>query len=565
MLMSFEINVEQIINYISIIVAVLSLFVSILVFYLTQKSSGYLEVDRQYQSLLAMAITNPKLRDVKFTKKYKDYKHKDPEFYHAYCAYAYMVWNFIETIADVSKTKKLFSKIDEVWFPTIIEENRLHYSWFVDNERLFRKSFVHFIKEKINNVVFVQGNIDDLELVYPHYVLDFPLEERKEKNRLVTLMKEGQYKLFLISFPNMKHINVEKLDFIGYIFSRIDDVNKLVFIDYIAICDNYRSCGYGSIALNNIKKKYPRYALIFEIEQSNGEYNSIAERRKIFYERNGALTLNKNYVFPTPDGEGLKMDLMIIPGDEYKYNKSNVITFVKDTIHYIHSEYSNEKLNKIMSNYVTHFPENLERIGYALTNLNKEKFLELKDQLIEIEPDLANRDINHIASLIEEGKYQLIIIHEKGKRIPLGFCLFYLAKDKGVFIDYLTIKESHKSSGLGSHLYDFLRRYFASNSTKGIYFQTIKPRAGDKRLKSTLSFVKKVDATQIYIDYHSPLELKTKEEYALWFISLTKENIDKEWMQNTLKEALLTIYKDNKENAILINSYLSTITDFIKY
>ncbi len=565
MLVILEINVEQIINYISIVVAVLSLFVSILVFYLTQKSSGYLEVDRQYQSLLAMAITNPKLRDVRYTKKYKDYKDKDPEFYHAYSAYAYMIWNFIETISDVSKTKRLFSKIDDVWFPTIIEENRLHYSWFVDNERLFRKSFVHFIKEKINNVIFVPGDISDLELVYPHYVLDFPIEERKDKNRLTELMKAGQYKLFLISFPNMKHINVDKLDFIGYIFSRIDNTNKLVFIDYIAICDNYRSCGYGSIALNNIKKKYPRYALIFEIEQSHGEYNSIAERRKIFYERNGALTLNKDYVFPTPDGDGLKMDLMIIPGDEYKYNKSNVITFVEDTIRYIHSEYSMDRLNKIMSNYVTHFPENLKRIGYALTNLNANKFLELKDQLIEVEPALASRDIDLIAKLIKDNKYQFIIIHEKGKRTPLGLCSFYETSNKGVFIDYLTIKESHKSAGLGSHLYVFLSNNFKSNNFKGIYFQTIKPKAGDERLESTLKFVKKVNASQIYIDYHSPLELKTKEQYALWFISLSEDNIDKKWMQNTLKEALLTIYNSNEENEALVNSYLSTITDFVKY
>lgn len=564
MLVTLEINIEQIINYISIIVAVLSLFVSILVFYLTQKSSGYLEVDRQYQSLLAMAITNSKLRDVKYTKKYKEYKDKDPEFYHAYCAYAYMVWNFIETIADVSKTKKLFSKIDEVWFPTIIEENRLHYSWFVDNERLFRKSFVHFIKEKINNVVFVPGDIDDLELVYPHYVLDFPKEERKDKKRLTELMKAGQYKLFLISFPNMKYINVEKLDFIGYIFSRIDDTNRLVFIDYIAICDNYRSCGYGSIAINNIKKKYPRYALIFEIEQSHGEYNSIAERRKIFYERNGALTLNKDYVFPTPDGDGLKMDLMIIPGDEYKYNKANVITFVKETIRYIHSEYSLERLDKIMANYVTHFPENLERIGYAFTNLNADKFLELKDQLIEVEPALATRDINHIATLIKKNKYQFIIIHEKGRRTPLGLCSFYETNNKGIFIDYLTIKESHKSAGLGSHLYDFLFDYFKSSDFKGIYFQTIKPKAGDERLQTTLKFVKKVNASQIYIDYHSPLELKTKDEYALWFISLSEENIDKEWMQEALKESLLTIYVPNEESKALVNSYLSTITDFVK-
>ena len=54
-----------------------------------------------------------------------------------------------ETIYDVSKTKKAFSYIDNVWLPIILQENKLHYAWFTRNKRLFRGEFVEFIKNKI--------------------------------------------------------------------------------------------------------------------------------------------------------------------------------------------------------------------------------------------------------------------------------------------------------------------------------------------------------------------------------------------------------------------------------
>ena len=557
-IITFEVTIEQIINYVSITISLLSLLVSVIVFYLTQKSSGYLEVDRQYQSLLAMSLSNPKLRDVRYTKKYKDYKNSDVEFYHSYSAYAYMIWNFIETIADVSKTKKAFSKIDNVWFPVIIEENRLHYSWFVDNERLFRRDFVNFIKNKINDVVFIEANLDDLELVYPHYLEDFPEEERKDKNRLVQLMKGGEYKLFLISFPNMKHITLDKLDFIGYIFSRVDEVKKCVFIDYIAICDNYRSCGYGSIALNNIKKKYPDYALIFEIEQSHGERHSIAERRKMFYERNGAIALNKNYVFPTKDGKGLNMDLMIIPGENYRYDKKNVISFVLETIHYIHSEYSMKKLDEVTNKYIDSFPDKLEKNEYTLVRFEADEFLANYDKLCEIEPLLKNRNVERLSSLLKEGKYVLLVVVKKGNREPYGLCLYYGTDNDGIFIDYLAIKEAKKKEGLGTKLYNYVSKYFKDNNYLGVYFTT--KRHYDEN-SETISFAKKINGKKLDVDYKTPLERITHEKYDLWFIKLKDGPIEAKWMQKTLKEALLGMHGNVETNEALIDSYIDKIKE----
>ncbi len=558
------VSIEQIFNYVSLIISLLSLLVSILVFYLTQKSSSYLEVDRQYQSLLAMAISNPKFRDVKYTKRYKEYKDSDPDFYNSYCAYAYMIWNFIETICDVSKTRKLFSKIDDVWFPTIIEENRLHYSWFVDNERLFRKEFYSFITNKINNVVFTKGDYNDLDLVYPHYVKDFPIEEQKKKNLLVQLLKSGEYQLYFICFPNMKYINAKNLDFIGYVFSRVDENKKCVFIDYIAICENYRNCRYGSIALTRIKEKYPKYALIFEIEKpNNDDFNSIARRRKRFYEKNGALTLNKKYIFPTEDGRGLPMDLMIIPGRDFHYNKDTVVSFVEETIKYIHTDFK-DTINDIIDRYKKDFPNELVKEKYELYNYNATQFKNKLDKFIDIDNELEKRDTDRIIKLIEEDKYRLLVIEKIISHEICGFCMFYVGSNKDIFIDYLSIDEKYKKEGLGTRLYNIVASQCRSKNIKGIFFQTYKPISGDDKLKIVLDFVSHFNASRVYVDeYRSPLELVyPNNQYALWFIPFTNETLPASWMQKSVKEAILGMYGNSKENRDIVESYITKIGEF---
>lgn len=71
---------------------------------------------------------------------YKEVKENDRETYFKYCSYAYMMWNFLETIYDF-ESKKKNSSLGNIWEPVLIEENKLHYRWFLDNRRLFRKSF----------------------------------------------------------------------------------------------------------------------------------------------------------------------------------------------------------------------------------------------------------------------------------------------------------------------------------------------------------------------------------------------------------------------------------------
>ena len=359
---------------ITISISVVSLFISILSYIMNKKRTGYLEVDKQYYNLLNISINNPKLRNIKYTANYYEYKEKDEEFYHKYCTYAFMVWNFIETIYDVSKTKKAFSYIDNVWLPIILEENKLHYAWFTRNKRLFRGEFVEFIKNKINQVQIDTGSLEQFNEIYKHYKKDFPEEERKNYDKIVEMLKTNNYQLEIIKLPLTKRVVETDNLYIGYLLIRKDDLRQLIFIDYFAILSDYRDCGYGSKALSFFKKKYPQYGIIFEIEKSDGDINSFAEKRRIFYERNGAIKIDVDYALPIPDAtvKSLKMDLMIIKGNTYSYNRENVSDFLRDTISFIHSDFPYTQ--EVINSYIYDLPEQLQE-NEELKRLKEEQAL----------------------------------------------------------------------------------------------------------------------------------------------------------------------------------------------
>src|SRR5215475_12603094 len=69
-----------------------TLFYTIWSFRTTLRDSYYAELDRVYFDLLKLALERPYL--IEFPKS------PDPEKAREYDAYAYMVWNFVETVFD---------------------------------------------------------------------------------------------------------------------------------------------------------------------------------------------------------------------------------------------------------------------------------------------------------------------------------------------------------------------------------------------------------------------------------------------------------------------------------
>jgi hypothetical protein len=124
------------------LISAAAIFVSVWTYKKTSSIQSYEDIDETYREILHMAMENPKLRDPKFTKNYKiSLKGNDLIQYESY---AYIVWNFCETISDRTEDDKLEKK---TWYPSIAAERELHQVWFENNREKFKKKFLNFMEE----------------------------------------------------------------------------------------------------------------------------------------------------------------------------------------------------------------------------------------------------------------------------------------------------------------------------------------------------------------------------------------------------------------------------------
>jgi hypothetical protein len=118
---------------------VFTLFYSVWSFTTTLRDAYYAELDRVYFELLKIGLERPELLSFPASP--------DPAKAGQYGAYAFMVWNFLETIFDRCQgwSKR---RLRETWFPIIAAENALHREWFdvPQNRRRFKQRFVRFIE-----------------------------------------------------------------------------------------------------------------------------------------------------------------------------------------------------------------------------------------------------------------------------------------------------------------------------------------------------------------------------------------------------------------------------------
>jgi hypothetical protein len=117
---------------------ILTLFYSAWTFATTLRESYYAELDRVYFDLLKIALERPYLL--------ASPPPSDPAQACEYDAYAFMVWNFVETVVDRCEGRAN-ARLRETWYPIVATESALHRAWFErpENRRKFKESFRAFI------------------------------------------------------------------------------------------------------------------------------------------------------------------------------------------------------------------------------------------------------------------------------------------------------------------------------------------------------------------------------------------------------------------------------------
>jgi hypothetical protein len=124
---------------------VFTLLYSVWSFTRTLRDAYYAELDRVYFELLKIGLERPEL--LTYPTSPTSLASPDPAKAGQYGAYAFMVWNFLETIYDRCQgwSKR---RLRETWFPIIAAENDLHRAWFElpENRRRFKQRFVQFVE-----------------------------------------------------------------------------------------------------------------------------------------------------------------------------------------------------------------------------------------------------------------------------------------------------------------------------------------------------------------------------------------------------------------------------------
>ena len=130
---------QVIVDAVAAVGVVLTLLYSVRNFTQTLRDSYYAELDRVYLELLKIALEKPYLLDFATAP--------DPNKQREYDTYAFMVWNFLETIVDRCQGNK---QLVATWYPIIAAENALHRNWFdlPVNRSKFKQGFIAFIEKQ---------------------------------------------------------------------------------------------------------------------------------------------------------------------------------------------------------------------------------------------------------------------------------------------------------------------------------------------------------------------------------------------------------------------------------
>lgn len=334
----------NIFSIVSVAIAMVSLGISLYIYKLSKNNTTYLDIDNQYTELLKLSLNEPDFRNYSKTSKF--YKlDDDDEYKKKYTIYAFMCWNLVETMYDQQKDKKGRFKLSETWIPVMFEENRLHYSWFKHNIRLFKKEFQQFVTSKLNDIEIVNGSISDLVILYSNFERDFPQNERKSIEHLKMLMSKKRYKLLLAQNKLFNEI-------VGYALIYIIDEPKVLWLDYMAIEDKYQNAGYGSLLFNKIIEceGEGKSGMFMEVEIPI-DSNTTQQKRVQFYERLGAKKLSNTYKLPTLNG-GLNMNLYYRAISNDKVLPTEIIKkSIASTFDYVHTDIYNR--DEILKSFIT--------------------------------------------------------------------------------------------------------------------------------------------------------------------------------------------------------------------
>ena len=545
-------NTDTIIAFVSALMAVFSLIASVIYSIRDRGKEDYFAIDDHYKDILKEGIKNPSLRDPRMCCNYDKLKEKDREYYLQYNGYAYLVWNLLKTIYDFSHDKKnQHFNFYEIWLPSILQENKLHYRWFRVNKYLYNEDFQKFVINELNEIEISQCNIKEFSTVYDMMVKEFPPIEMKDKKHIISLLAKDKYKGYLAR--RKKRIAGDE-SFVGFALGYVDDNHNTFFLDYIQINPGYQNCGYGSRFLELLQEKVVKgnepVGIIFEIEKDDDD-EGIRRKKLDFYLANGARKLNFDYYLPVPIDQGGKhaLDLMYIPHPNVeKVPKEIFKDFLEKAEMTIHSDYEHTK--EIISSYIDNVPD-YEEVSHVHISKGEISDLDYVYQFFsEHFDDALIIPKGVFATRLNEGNYELVLAKDDEDEI-IAYAFIYLSKDKKyMYLDYFEVLPFFRHQGYGKYFLKEIIKNANEQTELGLFSEiTMEVEPYVERL------ILHCGGKNLNIKYLLP---NGKNKIELRAVSYKNENAEKlntNDIKNIYKDMLLNLHKDiiNKTN---VNNFI---------
>ncbi|WP_026564095.1 GNAT family N-acetyltransferase [Bacillus sp. UNC41MFS5] len=184
-----------------------------------------------------------------------------------------------------------------------------------------------------NEIEISEGNLSELHNVYQLLQADFPANELKDYKHFQLLLANEKYKLIWAK---------QQEEIVGYALIYEFDHLPAIWLDYIAIDQQFRNAGYGSLFFQKIlQSKQDGFIGIFvevEIPEEDGDTREQQLRRINFYERLGARRLKIPYILPTNDG-GFPMYLYFRPSSNvHRLPEEQIEAAIQEAFQFIHSD-----------------------------------------------------------------------------------------------------------------------------------------------------------------------------------------------------------------------------------
>lgn len=131
--------ISSIMGVIATIMAVFALLYSMRTYNKTMQVVHYGEIDKMYFEILKEALSKPHLVRQNIVRN----EEQEVE----YNIYAFIIWNFLESIYDRCMLDK---NLKTTWFPIIEAEKTTHLAWIQNpqNRLKFKDEFLNFIDKK---------------------------------------------------------------------------------------------------------------------------------------------------------------------------------------------------------------------------------------------------------------------------------------------------------------------------------------------------------------------------------------------------------------------------------